>query len=145
MVELTLSHVLPFIFRSVKESLHLSLTSFVTILEKFSKLGLNLSVSFHDNLNVEIVHHIRIVSFKRDTIRSNDDSVDAIQFFSFVIFFILNTNFDSLNFNLFAATLLGLVLFISDLGSKDSHSEFPHKDIPVVIHFNVHLNCMDDI
>jgi hypothetical protein len=62
MVELTLSHVLPFIFSSVKETLHLSLTSLVAVLQELGKLGIDFSVRLHDNLDVEVIHDIRIVS-----------------------------------------------------------------------------------
>lgn len=58
MVELTLSHILPFALSGAEEMVHLFLTSLVTALKKLSKLGINFSIGLHDNLDVEVVHHI---------------------------------------------------------------------------------------
>jgi hypothetical protein len=88
MVELTLSHILPFAFGGVEECLHLLLTSLVAVLQQFSKLSFDLSVSLHDDLNVKVIHDIRIVSLKRNAVGSNDNSHDTIDLFSFIIFFI---------------------------------------------------------
>mgnify|MGYP006090422479 CR=1 FL=1 len=58
MVELTLSHILPFSLGGGEEMLHLFLTSLVAALKKLSKLGINFSIGLDDNLDVEVVHHI---------------------------------------------------------------------------------------
>lgn len=144
MVELTLSHVPPFVFGRVKESLHLSLTCFVAILKKFSKLGFNFSVGFDDNLDVEVVHDIRVVSLKWDTIWSNDYRHDTVNFLSLVIVLIYVCNLHNFFF-LILVSLLALFLFLLNVRSNYTHSKFSHDNIPVVIHLNIHLDCMDHV
>jgi hypothetical protein len=74
--------------------LHLSLTSLVGVLQKFSKLSFDLSESFYNDLDVEVVHDIRVVSFERNTVRSNNNGLDSIYLLGFIVFFVNFLSFE---------------------------------------------------
>jgi len=103
-------------------------------------------------LDEEVVHHIRVVSLQRNTIWSNEDSMNTIDFLQLIVFiisclldlvFLISSITSFLNF-----TILIILLTLDTgfhLGSENTHFVFSQDNINVVVKLNVHLYGIDNI
>jgi len=92
--------------------------------------------------NEEVIHNIGVVSLIWSTIWTDDNCVDSVDLFEFVIIIII-VNLISRTCFLFGFS--DSSFFLIDFVSKSAHSEFSKSRVNIVVKLNIKLNCIDSV
>jgi hypothetical protein len=81
--------LLPIFLLFLNNSKHFAFSLDVFILSELGELSLDISEGLANDLDKEVVHYIGVVSLERDSVRTDQNGEDTLNFLCFVIFIIV--------------------------------------------------------
>lgn len=130
---------------------------YFTIVSNGNQLVFEISEWEYSKLNVEVVEDIRVISLQRNLIWTHTNHIDTFNFLSLLILLI---DLKSSSISCSCSSFINSIIFLSLSGlrinvrtfrigfhfiNKNSHFDFSQDNINIVVDFNIHLDCINDV